>query len=672
MDINTLNEIKTKIPVIINRQKEIYLNYKECIEEIIKPYESYIRELFTLILPNNTDFDHLISNAYNNSKIITNIINRYEEILILINNKDSKVSDHYLSLIFNTLNTSQIMRTLPNNLQAVKVWFEQLKNDDINFQNKNGFINALYNTLKQTENIEKTEYLQLAQIYAFKYFSNSNKNYVIIGANGSGKSSFARNSRQVLDKNIAIIAAQKIFTLSRITSISIGKSSRENLWSYQNEDKLFKDNGFIHKAQNDLQNVFLSLVEEQNASANDFFEKNRDGYVEKRNETLLEKVISIWNKILIHRQIFYSDGQLIVTIPESKNKYDFMGLSDGEKAIFYYISHVLLAKTNSYIIVDEPENHLNLALITRLWDILEQERKDCRFIYLTHNLDFATSRVNTEKLWMKSFVPPAQWNIEKIPSDENLPEVLYMELLGSRKPILFCEGTKSSLDYKLYTRLFTEYTIIPVKGHIQVINYTRAFNNSVSIHGNKAIGIIDGDFHTDEQKNIWKNESIYCIDVQEIENILCDEDLLQACYKSFYATDDKLTEAKNYLFKIIQQNMDSQVLEYATQTINEYLKANMIKKCTTDNELKESLSELLQSSSSMIDNLIKTRRELMQDIINKKDYALGIRKYNYKGLTGTIPTIIEKDYKDKIFLFLDEHPEVLTMLRNKYFSNIQS
>ena len=84
MDINTLNEIKTKIPEIINRQREVYLNYKECIEEIIKPNESYIRELFTLILPNNTDFDYLISNAYNNSKIITNIINRYEEILILL------------------------------------------------------------------------------------------------------------------------------------------------------------------------------------------------------------------------------------------------------------------------------------------------------------------------------------------------------------------------------------------------------------------------------------------------------------------------------------------------------------------------------------------------------------------------------------------------------------
>ena len=124
---------------------------------------------------------------------------------------------------------------------------------------------------------------------------------------------------------------------------------------------------------------------------------------------------------------------------------------------------------------------MNLALITRLWDRLEKERKDCRFIYLTHNLDFAASRINSEKLWMKDFTPPAQWNLEKLPSDENLPEILYMELLGSRKPILFCEGTKASLDYKLYTRLFPEYTIIPSEGHLQVINYTIIKNQKLFI-----------------------------------------------------------------------------------------------------------------------------------------------------------------------------------------------
>ena len=96
MDINTLNEIKAKIPEIINRQRETYLNYKECIEIIIKPNETYIRELFTLILPNNSDFDRLISAAYKNSEIITDIINKYEDILNLINDNDNQISENYL------------------------------------------------------------------------------------------------------------------------------------------------------------------------------------------------------------------------------------------------------------------------------------------------------------------------------------------------------------------------------------------------------------------------------------------------------------------------------------------------------------------------------------------------------------------------------------------------
>lgn len=79
------------------------------------------------------------------------------------------------------------------------------------------------------------------------------------------------------------------------------------------------------------------------------------------------------------------------------SKYPFMSLSDGEKAVFYYIAHILLAKDNSYIIVDEPENHLHLALIMKLWDALELVRSDCQFIYLTHNLEFAASRNNAEK-----------------------------------------------------------------------------------------------------------------------------------------------------------------------------------------------------------------------------------------------------------------------------------
>lgn len=124
------------------------------------------------------------------------------------------------------------------------------------------------------------------------------------------------------------------------------------------------------------------------------------------------------------------------------------------------------------------------------------------------------------------------------------------------------------------------------------------------------------------------------------------------------------------LFKTIKNNMDQQVVEYATQTINEYLKSNLIDKVKTQDELENKMNNLLNNSSQKIHDLITKRKLELGDIITRNDYELGIRKYNYKGLIGIIPTIIEKDYKDKIFIFLDENPSVLEILRNKYFSGI--
>ena len=71
-----------------------------------------------------------------------------------------------------------------------------------------------------------------------------------------------------------------------------------------------------------------------------------------------------------------------------------MKLSDGEKAAFYYIAMSMLTPQETCIIVDEPESHLNLAIVNQIWDRIEQERKDCQFIYLTHNPEFAAGRRN--------------------------------------------------------------------------------------------------------------------------------------------------------------------------------------------------------------------------------------------------------------------------------------
>ncbi len=111
-------------------------------------------------------------------------------------------------------------------------------------------------------------------------------------------------------------------------------------------------------------------------------------------------------------------------------------------------------------------------------------------------------------------------------------------------------------------------------------------------------------------------------------------------------------------------------MEYATQTINERLKANLLDKPDNVEQLKSKMQELLESSISDIDSLVATRKTELQSILDAKDYAMGVKKYNYKGLVGIVPIVLEKEYKDKVFLFLDQHKEVLDFLRHKYFFDI--
>ena len=113
-------------------------------------------------------------------------------------------------------------------------------------------------------------------------------------------------------------------------------------------------------------------------------------------------------------------------------------MSDGERVIFYLAGEVICAPANSIIIIDEPEMHIHSSLINTFFDLIEAERQDCSFIYLTHNIDFAFTRQNAKKIWSKSYENNL-WDYELL--DENLliPEQLYLEVLGSRKPIIFLE-----------------------------------------------------------------------------------------------------------------------------------------------------------------------------------------------------------------------------------------
>lgn len=663
------SELKEKIKKLLDERICIFKSYENLFSEKILPNKDLAKTYFYQLqqLPDKY-FDEVLESYERNVNLFPIVLSKYNSILEKLESQ-SEVSINYLNLLYDTLNSGNEIRNLKDWIPIIGDSLNNVLNNELNLQAKSTFAGFLV-PIGNLKIFAELELKRFSQLDAFDYVNKPKTNYVIIGANGSGKSSFARSTKRILGKNIVIISAQKVFYLAKITSVSIGKSHREAVWEFQQADKLYKQNNFDNQLIYDLENVYNSLVEDHNECANAYFKENKNNSVKtERKITTLEKIIELWNSMLIHRKMDYENGELNI-FTDKNEKYPFMDLSDGEKAVFYYIAHILLAKKDSYIIVDEPENHLHLALVSKIWDTLEQIREDCQFIYLTHNLDFANTRSNSQKLWMRSFEPPANWTLQQIPENEDLPQVLYMELLGSRKPILFCEGTNASLDINLYRRLFPNYTVIAVEGHLQVINYTRAFNSSCKIHNNSAIGIIDGDYHTEDEKKKWLADKIYCIEAQEIENLLCDNLLLQCAKTQFCCEEDAICKAKEKLFSQLQRDFEKQCVEYATQRINEYFKSNMLKKQKDADSLKNSLDELIKSSELNVERLIEERKMLLQKILNNRDYELGIKSYNNKGLIALIPCEIEKDYKEKVFIMLDKNPNVLENFRQKYFSQI--
>lgn len=609
-----------------------------------------------------TLYDNLIINIHEIDKF-------NKEILDNLNKKD--LSIQYLTLLNSELQSMSHYFITNESINYINSYFAQLDSLSVDYQVENSLYSYLIQLIFENANLSNVYMQKISHLRAFELVKDTgeNENVVIIGANGSGKSSFSRNISSILGKSIVIISAQKLFQFQRLQQIPIDDNILNDVRSFQQSAKMCKDSNFARSLENDMQSLIRALIANYIQTSTQFYEKRNEKQSNQNVTTVLEQVFKLWNEIIPHRELFYDNKGNIKVKGCNCKEYDFIQLSDGEKAVFYYASHILLAQENSYIIIDEPENHLNFAVVNKMWNILEQRRPDCVFMYLTHNINFAASRVNSRKLWMKSYnQSKTTWDIVKLPNDDRIPESLYMELLGSQQKILFCEGDdNSSYDYKLYSSLFPEFTIKPVKGHYQVIQSVRAFNNSFDVHGNMAIGIIDRDFHDEDEIKKWKSEKIFSLPICEIENIFLDEKLIDEAIKRFLPKSNDLNSIKDSLFAYFKKNIETQAIIYARDKANSILSSSLL--------IGKDISELVDtitniSSKVNLEELYDKKKNLLENINNTKDYAQLIEKSNSKGLCAELNKLIVQDYKERMILFIREREDLQKYLKEKYFSEI--
>ncbi|MBX4896556.1 ATP-binding protein [Rhizobium bangladeshense] len=283
---------------------------------------------------------------------------------------------------------------------------------------------------------------------------------IFVGANGGGKTRLAVHIEKSLGLNAHRISAHRALILNPdVAKISEKKALMGLRTGHANEEARVGHRqgsrwGGKEAIQllNDFDYLIQALFAEQSNTSLKAYNQNKPGSAEPKEVefqlTKLDQLKDIWSRLLPHRVLHISGDDILVSLPNSESRYKASDMSDGERAIFYMIGQALVAEADQVLIVDEPELHVHRSIISKLWDELEAARPDCAFVFITHDLEFAAARA-AQKYVIRDYDPLPRWIIDEVPEDTGFDEELATLILGSRRPILFVEGDRSSVTARL-------------------------------------------------------------------------------------------------------------------------------------------------------------------------------------------------------------------------------
>lgn len=470
----------------------------------------------------------------------------------------------------------------------------------------------------------------------FEHFKFGNKNYVIFGKNGAGKTTLLKRVAESMFRNAIVIPASRTVTQSSGNYISLNTKYNLNQMLQDKESLMY-------------------LTREINNESLDSYEKG----ISKDN-ILRTKFYEIFSTLGLDRDI-KADRESLFLKGAQIEQYSMDNASDGEKSIAYLIMAALLAPQYSFIFIDEPERHLNGALMRNLFDKLESERSDMRFVYLTHNIDFVESRKNVELIYLEKSEAYQKWKFKKIEdySDISLDVILSIE--GTKKDIIFCEGTRSSIDCKILECLFPEYDIQPVSSCEQVKLNTKGINGKEPLFRRKAFGVIDNDYMQTAEIESLKKENIFAIGYNEWENFIIRSEILN--YINAAHLNKDLSQVKSKVIEHIKKDGKAAILsDFITKRYTKILYAT---KLSYSKRLDEQLDAINnKNKTDIISEVQKLSYEI--DFLTDYDKLVSIvpAKMLLKMVAQGIGLASDDDYVDLMVKHLKQNKEFNGLVKN--------
>lgn len=470
---------------------------------------------------------------------------------------------------------------------------------------------------------------------------------VIIGANGAGKSRFA--------KRLCRLAAPDAISLSALSALYSAQTA-DAAGDYF--DRLFLDStvptGEKQRPQTRLERLLAMLMNDELIMLLNRKIKAHSGNgspdCAPYEATRLDSLIDIFHDIFPDNSILVEKGNFSFKRPGSDDRYPTMRLSDGERTVLYYTAALLYAPQNAYVFVESPEIFLHPTTVNSLWNRLELLRPDCRFVYTTHDLGFASSRTSASIIWVRGwdFANDA-FDYKLLDSDSPLGEDIYMAIMGARRDVLFVEGDRQhSIDSRLYSLLFRDFTVKPVGSCNRVIEATRTFNSLNDFHHLKATGIVDRDRRAEGEVDYLRRRNILVPDVAEIENILMLEDIVRAVAADRGRDPERVvSKVRRAVISLFERDLRSQALEHTRHTMKKTVEYRVDGRFPSISQLETHIARLCieLNPRGTYENFCRDFHRLVDD----KDYEGILRVYNHKSMiaASNLPALCGFDNKDR-------------------------
>ncbi len=459
--------------------------------------------------------------------------------------------------------------------------------------------------------------------------TSDNHQIIVIGANGSGKTRFANK--------LASDLGARAFRMSALKAL-YGKEQEDA--SESSIDSMYHAviarSGIIRdNIKGEFERMLALMLNEE--MLNLIASKYGDQSVGKEQGRLklpvtrLDRMIKLWQEVFPCNKVLIASGKMLFSRERFDDIYSSSKLSAGERAVMYYIGAAMFAPRDAVVLVDSPDMFLHPTSIRSLWDRIEQMRRDCTFIYITHDISFAATRGEGLTVWVKSCDPGrGEWDYEFLPSTEGISDEVYIAILGARKPVLFIEGDGvNSIDAKLYPLIFKEYTVKSLGGCEKVIESTRTFNSLRAFHNLDAFGIVDRDRRDEGEVDYLRRRKVFVPDVAEIENIFMIEEVVRAVARH-YRKDENAVFAlvKRAIMKLFEADLRQQALQHTRHKVKKTVEHRIDGRFANINKLEEHINDLCQSINprGLYEQYCRSFREYLRN----DDYASVLRVYNRK------------------------------------------